>query len=160
MSEIIIKRVTPKDKKIVNTIIVWNYNWWGIERKLDIQQVKYYFKHCVIREDSNIPQTYIALLDEEPVGCFTIEMSDIEGKDIKLCLSNVYVDDRHRYKGICRKMLNSVVDIMRTTGNKEIYTYTDIKGLYEKFDWEFIKETTATWENNKTVRLYKLKLGR
>jgi len=74
-------------------------------------------------------------------------------------LDSVYIDKNYRGLGISKVIMNNVENQAKQLGIKELYLYTDIVGLYEKYDWVFIKEVDAPVNGApRTQRLYKIDL--
>lgn len=67
-------RLEDKNNDIFNKICEWNYNWWGIKNGNSIEEVECYLEHSLC--ENRLPQTYVAMIDNEPVGMYQITMSD------------------------------------------------------------------------------------
>ena len=87
-------RLENNNDDIINKICEWNYNWWKIKNNNSLEEVRCYFKHLLCK-DNRLPQTFIALIKDEPVGMYQISMSDdlVSRPDIYPWLVNVYVDE-------------------------------------------------------------------
>lgn len=157
--ELKIIRLEEYRNSIFNTICKWNYNWWGIRNNDSFEKVEYYFKHSLYK-DNRLPQTFVALMNNKPVGMYQISMSDdLDSRpDIYPWLINVYVDEEYRGQGICRKLMNTVKDNAQKIGLNELYLYTKHIGLYEKFGWEFVEEVKTFRDDSPIERLYKLNI--
>ena len=109
-------------------------------------------------KDNRLPQTFIALIKDEPVGMYQISMSDdlVSRPDIYQWLVNVYVDEKRRGNGICRKLMNTVKENAKSISLNELYLYTKHVGLYEKFRWNFIEKVNTFKDDSSMERLYKL----
>ena len=150
-----VKRLDKVDNKIFNVILKWQYKWWGIRDGQSKEQVKYYLKHCISKKANVIPQTYIAIENNKVVGMYCITMSDdIERPDLYPYIANGYVEERHRGKGIYRKLMETVKSNCKKLGIHKIYCYTKHKGLYEKFDFKYIGKIPTFREDSKIERLY------
>ena len=79
------------------------------------------------------------LLDDDKIisGLGVIENDFHDRKDLAPNVCAVYTEEEYRLKGIAGKLLNLVVDDMRSKGITPIYLVTDHKGFYEKYGWEF-----------------------
>ena len=53
----------------------------------------------------------------------------------------------------------TVKENAKKIGLSELYLYTEYKGLYEKFSWEFIEEIKTFKEDAPIQRLYKLNIN-
>lgn len=69
---------------------------------------------------------------------------------------NVYVDEKRRGNGICRKLMNIVKENAKSISLNELYLYTKHVGLYEKFGWKFIEKVNTFKDDSSMERLYKL----
>ena len=150
-------RLENNNDDIINKICEWNYNWWEIKNNNSLEEVRCYFKHSLCK-DNRLPQTFIALIKDEPVGMYQISMSDdlVSRPDIYPWLVNVYVDEKRRGNGICRKLMNTVKENAKSISLNELYLYTKHVGLYEKFGWKFIEEVNTFKDGSSMERLYKL----
>ena len=133
-------RLENNNDDIINKICEWNY-----------------FKHSLCK-DNRLPQTFIALIKDEPVGMYQISMSDdlVSRPDIYQWLVNAYVDEKRRGNGICRKLMNTVKENAKSISLNELYLYTKHVGLYEKFGRKFIEKVNAFKDDSSMERLYKL----
>lgn len=149
-------RLEDKNNDIFNKICEWNYNWWGIKNGNSIEEVECYLEHSLC--ENRLPQTYVAMIDNEPVGMYQITMSDdlVSRPDIYPWLVNVYVDEKYREKKLCRKLMNTVKENAKKVNLTELYLYTKHIGLYEKFDWEFVEEVNNFKSDSPIERLYRL----
>lgn len=88
-------RLENNNDDIINKICEWNYNWWEIKNNNSLEEVRCYFKHSLCK-DTRLPQTFIALIKDEPVRMYQISMSDdlVSRPDIYQWLVNVYVDEK------------------------------------------------------------------
>lgn len=151
-------RLEDSENNIFKKIVEWNYNWWGKGDKKSLEEVSYLFRHSICKD--RLPQTFVALIEGEPVGMYQLSMTDdLFGRpDIYPWLINVYVDEAKRGKHICKAMMNTVRENAKSAGLNELYLYTSHLGLYEKYGWEFIEEVNTFKENAPMERLYRLNL--
>lgn len=151
-------KLENSNNDIFDKICEWNYNWWGIRNNDSFEAVKCYLEHSLCKD--RLPQTYVELIDNQPVGMYQISMSDdLETRpDIYPWLVNVYVDENFRGKGICKEMMNTVSENAKKMNLTELFLYTKHIGLYEKFGWKFIEEVKTFRNDSPIERLYKLKI--
>ncbi len=149
-------RLEDSKNSIFEKVVDWNYTWWGKGAGKSLEEVRCTMEHSLNTE--RLPQTFVALLDGEPVGMYQLSMSDdLNGRpDIYPWLINVYVDENFRKQNVCREMMNTVRENARKANLKELYLYTHHIGLYEKFGWEFAEEVRTFKEDSPIERLYKL----
>ena len=149
-------RLENSNNKIFDKICEWNYNWWGIRNHESFEEVKCGLEHSL--NTDRLPQTFVALIDNEPVGMYQLSMcEDLNSRpDIYPWLINVYVDEFYRGNHVCRELMKTVEENAKKAGLKELYLYTKHIGLYEKFGWEFVEEVRTFREDSPIERLYKL----
>lgn len=151
-------KLEDSNNYIFDKICGWNYNWWGIRNNDSFEAVKCYLEHSLCKD--RLPQTYVALIDNQPVGMYQISMSDdLETRpDIYPWLVNVYVDESFRGKGICKEMMNTVSENAKKINLTELFLYTKHIGLYEKFGWKFVEEVKTFRNDSPIERLYRLEI--
>lgn len=152
-----IKRAEGKEHNYFPIICDWQYNWWGKTNRNSFQQVERYMENSMCFD--KIPQTYIAFLDDIPVGMYQIQMYDLDTRpDLYPWLVNVYVDEQYRGQGICSKLMNHAIETFRNLKIEEVFLYTKHINLYEKYGWEFIGEVETFKEDSPIERLYQYKI--
>lgn len=151
-------RLENSNNSIFDKICDWNYNWWGKRDHNSAEEVRCYMEHCLCKD--RIPQTFVALIKNEPVGMYQFTMSeDLNSRpDIYPWLVNVFVDEPYRGQGICRELMSTVYENAKNLNLSELYLYTKHIGLYEKFGWEFIEEVKTFREESPIERLYRLEI--
>lgn len=151
-------KLEDSNNHIFEKICEWNYNWWGIRNHDSFEEVKCTLEHSLCKD--KLPQTYVALIDNEPVGMYQISMSDdlYTRPDIYPWLVNVYVDEKFRGKNICRELMNTVNENAKKANLTELFLYTKHIGLYEKFGWKFIEEVKTFRSDSPIERLYRLEI--
>ncbi|MBQ3055147.1 MAG: GNAT family N-acetyltransferase [Oscillospiraceae bacterium] len=151
-------RLEQSEGEVFETVVDWNYRWWGIPRGESREQVRYFMAHSVCTE--RLPQTFVVMSGKSPVGMYQLSMTDdLYGRpDLYPWLINVYVPEEHRGKNLCRFMMERVAETAQKAGLKRLYLYTNHVGLYEKFGWEFIEEVPTFHEESPLERLYQLEV--
>lgn len=154
-----IERLENENTPIFDTIVEWNYEWWGKKIGISREQVKCQMVHSLKKGD-RLPQTFVAIDEGRAVGMYQLSMvDDLAGRpDIYPWLVNVYVDKAERGKNICRQLMETVKEKAKDAGIDELYLYTSHVGLYEKFGWEFVEYVDTFKPNAEKERLYKLKI--
>ena len=153
-----VKQLINIDKKTLDHIAKWMYDWWGKSDGYSYDETKCYMKHSMQKE--KLPKTYGLFLDNEIIGIYQFtNVNLIVRPDIYPWLANVYIDKRYRNKGYGKKMLETVKDMAKNIKDcKEIFLWTEFKGLYEKFGWTFIDDIDTYSKESRIQRLYKLDL--
>lgn len=149
-------RLESSENPVFKKVVEWNYNWWGKKNGKSKVEIEYIFRHSICKD--RLPQTFVAIDDGEAVGMYQLSMTDdLFGRpDLYPWLINVYVDEKHRGKQICRALMKTVAENAKAAGCTELYLYTSHMGLYEKFGWEFVEEVRTFNEESPIERLYKL----
>jgi len=158
MERLEIKKLVDKNDESFEIVCHWHYNWWGKRDGYSMAQIISYVTHSL--GEDKIPLTYVALLDQVPVGMYQLLMYDnlIHRPDIYPWLANVFVDAPHRGQGICRALMLSVEKHARDIGLEELFLFTNHDNLYEKFGWEFVEDFETFRENSPIEKLYRLEI--
>ena len=81
---------------------------------------------------------YLCIDGEKIVGGLGVIENDFHNrKDLSPNVCAVYVEEAYRKQGIAGKLLDMVVDDMRSKGISPLYLVTDHTGFYERYGWEF-----------------------
>jgi len=139
-------------------ICKWYYEWWGEKFDMTPTKMEDYVRSKL--NSDKLPQTFIVLLNKEPVATYQLLADSITVKDVSPLLDGVYVDKKYRKKGILNQIMKSAEHQARHLNLKELYLYTDYLGLYEKYGWNFIEEIKAptSQDQHRIQRLYKTDL--
>lgn len=71
------------------------------------EEVKCFMIHSILKD--RLPQTYGLFLNEEIIGMYQFSYEDLSIRpDIYPWLANVYIDEKYRNNGYCRKMMETV----------------------------------------------------
>lgn len=101
-----------------------------------------------------LPLTFIALDEGELVGTVGLWLCDlISRQDLSPWLAALYVDERHRDKGLGQRLQQHVLDYSRQAGFPALHLYATFSGYYEKMGWQYIGEGLDY--PAKPVRLYR-----
>ena len=81
---------------------------------------------------------YLCLDGDKIVGGMGVIENDFhERKDLAPNVCAVYTEESYRGQGIAGKLLDMVVDDLRSKGISPVYLITDHTGFYERYGWEF-----------------------
>jgi N-acetylglutamate synthase-like GNAT family acetyltransferase len=86
-------------------------------------------------------------------GMGVIENDFHDRKDLSPNVCAVYTEDAYRCKGIAGRLLDMVVNDMRSKGITPLYLVTDHTGFYERYGWEFLCMVQGDGEPDMT-RMY------
>jgi GNAT superfamily N-acetyltransferase len=97
---------------------------------------------------------YLCLDGKRIVGGLGVIENDFhDRKDLFPNVCAVYTEEEYRRQGISGKLLDMVVEDMRSKGITPIYLVTDHVGFYERYGWEFFCMAQGDDEPEQT-RLY------
>ncbi len=97
---------------------------------------------------------YLCLDGNRIVGGLGVIDNDFhDRKDLFPNVCAVYTEEEYRRQGISGKLLDMVVEDMRSKGITPIYLVTDHVGFYERYGWEFFCMAQGDGEPEPT-RLY------
>ena len=81
---------------------------------------------------------YLCLDKDRIVGGMGVIENDFhDRKDLTPNICAVYTEAEYRGQGIAGKLLNMVVDDLRSKGISPVYLFTDHTGFYERYGWQF-----------------------
>ena len=81
---------------------------------------------------------YLALDGERIIGGMGVIDNDFhDRKDLAPNVCAVYTEEEYRGQGIAGRLLDMVVQDMRSKGISPLYLVTDHTGFYERYGWEF-----------------------
>lgn len=97
---------------------------------------------------------YLCLSGERIVGGLGVIGNDFhDRKDLAPNVCAVYTEEDFRGRGIAGKLLDMVVEDMRSRGVSPLYLVSDHIGFYERYGWEFFCMAQGDGEDHKT-RVY------
>ena len=144
-----ITKLTEKNE-VFDIILRWYYDWWAKDEGWSFEKLSYFLEHSI--NEDRLPVTYYAHENDEIKGVYQISMFDLDVRpDIYPWLINIYVDEKFRGEGICRKLVFHAEQTACEMGYKELFLYTHHKGLYEKFGYEFFDKTETFRGDTETI---------
>ncbi len=130
---------------------------WSEDKGDTIEGVIYRTKYCLNVED--IPQTYIALHNNELVGMVSLWRNDLCARqDLYPWMAGLYVKEKYRNLGIGIFLQNKAIEIARKLRYNKLYLITDHDNYYEKNKWEYLEE--APLGNGKMTKVYVYNLNK
>ena len=152
-----IKVLDYVDDNLIDTITNWFYNWWGKKENWSIDKVYNYVKNSCSKKI--LPKTFIYIEDGIIKGCCMLSYYDVDVRpDIYPWLINMYVDTPYRGNKICDSLLKYSINYLKENNFKEVYIYTLITCLYEKYNFKKI-EDIKTFDDELVYNLYKLEIA-
>ncbi len=98
---------------------------------------------------SNIPTTWVAAEDGQPLGCASLVSYHAGGRDQRwqrgdpLWVSGVYVIPDFRRRGLARALLARVAEEAGELGADSLWLFTrDAEAFYRHLGWQRMRETT------------------
>ena len=157
MENFIVKKIEDYNKINLDKCVSWMYDWWGEKDGWTKEKVATYMKSSFNK--NRLPMTLIVFdKNNEEVGMCQITLKDLDCRpDIYPYIANLYIDEKHRNKGIVKLLLNEAVKTAKDINLTKLYLYTTHIGLYEKYGWQFI-DNIETYLNPHIQRLYKFEL--
>ena len=119
--------------EIKDSAAEWFHSKWGVPKEAYLECMEDYLS-------GNTELGWFLCLDGGKIvgGMGVIENDFHERKDLSPNVCAVYTEEEYRGQGIAGKLLNIVVDDMKSKGISPIYLITDRTGFYERYGWEFL----------------------
>lgn len=110
----------------------WFHNKWGVPTEAYLECMNDYL-------DGKTEYGWYLCLDGNKIvgGMGVIENDFHDRKDLSPNVCAVYTEEDYRCQGIAGKLLNLVVDDMKSKGITPLYLVTDHVNFYERYGWEF-----------------------
>lgn len=130
----------------------WIWSEWHKTDEISLEDIRFRTRHSQGRTD--IPQTFIALFENEIVGTFSLWNNEkVYTQDLRPWFSCLYVKEEYRNQGLARHLQNFATQKTKELGYDTLYLITEYDNFYEKFGWEYIE--TAPIGQNQYFRIYK-----
>ena len=101
-----------------------------------------------------LPRFYVAEVEGKLVGCYALLLNDINSRqDLFPWIAYLFVLPEYRGKGIASQLLQHGQNIAKQLHFEALYLETNIAGLYEKFGFELIGETSDPF--GEKAKIYK-----
>ncbi len=126
----------------------WFHEKWGVPREAYLECMDAY-----LSQETEYGW-YLCLDGDKIIGGMGVIENDFhDRKDLTPNVCAVYTEEEYRGKGIAGKLLDMVVEDMRSKGISPLYLVTDHVGFYEKYGWEFLCMVQGDGEPDMT-RMY------
>ena len=141
--------ITLRDEpSLIVTAAEWFHNKWHVPTKAYLECMDAYLNK------KTEYGWYFCIHDNQIVaGLGVIENDFHDRKDLTPNICAVFTEEKHRNLGIAGKLLNIVVEDLRSKGISPVYLVTDHIGFYEKYGWEFFCMVQGDGETIKS-RMY------
>ena len=126
--------ITLREKpQLKDSAAEWFSKRWGVPKEAYLECMDAY-----LRGETEYGW-YICLDDDSIVGGLGVIENDFhDRKDLKPNVCAVRTDEEYRGRGIAGKLLDLVVEDMRSKGITPLYLVSDHIGFYERYGWEFL----------------------
>ena len=111
----------------------WFHSKWGVPTEAYLECMEAYLR-------GETEYGWYLCADGETIigGMGVIENDFHERRDLAPNVCAVFTEKEYRRRGIAGKLLNMVVEDLRSKGISPIYLLTDHTGFYERYGWEFL----------------------
>lgn len=121
-------------KEFSERAAAWFHEKWGVPQEAYAESIE----ECQKNEGS-VPQWYLAVEGKEIIGGLGVIENDFHNRpELTPNVCAVYVEEKHRCKGIAGKLLSLVCEDMKNLGIRTLYLLTDHTSFYERYGWEFL----------------------
>ena len=141
----------------VVTVVDWLYNEFVIKegKCKDKSKIRDFFNNT---NYDKFPISYIAIEGKVCLGTVSIFENDLKPRqDLSPWLGSLYVNEKHRGKGIAAKLIDKVLEKVNEMGYKEIYLRTEhTADYYKKKNWRFLSDEIDIDGRDTEVYVYQL----
>ena len=143
------KYITLRDEpELKNAAAAWFHSKWGVPEQAYLDCMTAYLN----RETEY--GWYLCLNGNRIIGGMGVIENDFhDRKDLAPNVCAVYTEEAYRGQGIAGRLLNIVVEDMRSKGISPLYLVTDHTGFYERYGWAFLCMVQGDGESGMT-RMY------
>ena len=127
------KIITLRDEpELKDAAAEWFNSKWGVPKQAYLDYMTAYLN----RETEY--GWYLCLNGDRIIGGLGVIENDFhDRKDLTPNVCAVYTEEANRGQGIAGRLLNMVLEDMRSKGISPLYLVTDHTGFYERYGWEF-----------------------
>lgn len=112
----------------------WFHSKWGVPLEAYEESI-----HDCLTKKESVPQWYVAMENDIMIGGTGVIENDFhERKDLAPNICALYVEEKHRCKGIAEKLLAFACDDMNRLGIDTLYLITGHTSFYERYGWKFL----------------------
>ena len=125
--------ITLRDQPdLIDSAAEWFHGKWSAPKEAYLECMTAYLTH-------ETEYGWYLCLDRNQIvsGMGVIENDFHDRKDLTPNVCAVYTEKAYRNRGIAGRLLNMVVEDMRSKGIAPLYLLTDHTGFYERYGWEF-----------------------
>ena len=112
---------------------MWFHSKWNVPMEAYLECMEAYLNH------ETEYGWYLCLNGSRIIGGMGVIENDFhDRKDLSPNVCAVYTEEEYRCQGIAGKLLNMVVEDMKSKGITPLYLLTNHTGFYERYGWEFL----------------------
>ena len=125
--------ITLREKpELMDKAAAWFNSKWSVPKEAYLECMEAYLK-----QETELGW-FLCLDGERIVGGLGVIENDFHDRpDLTPNVCAVYTEESHRCQGIAGKLLNMVVEDLRSKDISPAYLVTDHTGFYERYGWEF-----------------------
>lgn len=126
--------VTLREKpELLNIASSWFHSKWSVPKEAYLECMEAY-----LNGDTEYGW-YLCLDDARIIGGMGVVENDFhDRKDLSPNVCAVHTEEEYRCQGIAGKLLDMVVEDMRSKGISPLYLVTNHTGFYERYGWVFL----------------------
>ena len=143
-------------RSAIPEIVGWLHTEWGhLMPDVSLSKLASIYKNRLTPHQ--IPETFVALLDDEIVGTASIVDHDMSIRmDLSPWLAAVYVEAECRGAGVGSQLVQALMDEVAFLGLKRFYLFTPNRAsFYARLGWQKLEETDYRGEQV-TVMAYEI----
>ena len=130
-----------KHRSAIPEIVSWLHNEWGhLGPDVSLSKLASIYENRT--SPHQIPETFVALLDDEIVGTASIVDHDMSTRmDLSPWLAAVYVKAECRGAGVGSQLVQALMDEIALLGLKRFYLFTPNRAsFYARLGWQVTEE--------------------
>ena len=138
--------ITLREKpELMDKAAAWFNSKWGVPKEAYLECMEAY-----LNQETGLGW-FLCLDGDQIVGGLGVIENDFHDRpDLTPNVCAVYTEESHRCQGIAGKLLNMVVEDLRSKDISPAYLVTDHTGFYERYSWEFLCMVQGDGETDMT----------
>ena len=138
--------ITLQEKpELMDKAAEWFNSKWSVPKEAYLECMEAY-----LNQETGLGW-FLCLDGDQIVGGLGVIENDFHDRpDLTPNVCAVYTEESHRCQGIAGKLLNKVVEDLRSKGISPAYLVTDHTGFYERYGWEFLCMVQGDGETDMT----------
>ena len=136
--------------ELEHTAARWFSSKWGVPEEAYLECMDAY-----LQKKTELGW-YFCLEDEKIIGGMGVIENDFHNRpDLTPNVCAVYTEPDYCRRGIAGKLLNMVVEDLRSKGISPVYLLTDHTGFYERYGWEFFAMVQGSDEDMSRMYIHR-----